>query len=976
MRIAACTIIAKNYLPFARVLMSSLRALSPDILRIVILVDHPDGFFDPAHEDFDVILSEALPIPDSRWFHFKYTILELSTAVKPFALEYIFEHYSVDQVLYFDPDIAIYSDLAVLAAALRDSSIILTPHLTSPLIDQHRPTDLDILRSGSYNLGFIGIKSCPETARFLEWWKARLYDHCVVDLPKGLFVDQRWIDLVPGMFSGVTILRNPGLNVAYWNLSHRAVTRSAEGYVVNGEPLCFFHFSGFDPEEPHGFSRHQNRFTLDDLGDARELVLEYRSRLYEQGYSECRTWPYAFGTFQNGFPIPDMGRPAHHEVPDVVAQLSDPFSEDGYKAFVDLWNQPLAGPDGRPSGVTRLAYRIYRARSDVQQAMPDIFGGDLLRFLNWVLSSGQVEHNLSNVFVAPISNAIKSRQRQEALSIDRQKAPSPVVHERILAALARSGIWVSADHAPVQVEALNDLIGNGDAKLHLSNLARAIYESRPDLQRFFPDPCGRDSVRFLLWFLTYGAHEYRLADVLVSPLRKQWDAVVGSLGNSLQRVWYRCVLQAMARSVEWRDAMKKIRGGVRLFRAGAAVRLSGHRGQRAGNDIPLMGRESRALGPGRSGSLGANVIGYVRSEMGVGESVRCAIRAARASGLPIAIRTVDANGPYRLGDRSIASEDREFPHKFNLFHVNADQAELVIGRLGPEFIRGKYNVGYWAWELEEFPDKWLPSFRFFHEIWTPSTFCQAAIAHKSPVPVLRMPHAIQVECDCAVSRSDLSIPSDRFVFLSIFDLLSVSERKNPIGAITAFRRAFGNSRHCQLVLKISHAEERPQQMATITAAAAGLPITIVDRTIDRAQVNSLIRACDCLVSLHRSEGFGLSIAEAMYLNKPVVATGYSGNTDFTRPDNAFLVEYDLTRVPKGCDPYDEGAVWAEPRLDHAVKQMQIVFNSPELRADRANRGGEYIRTHLAPEVVGKLMRERLELVLSGQPAARQAVTGA
>jgi glycosyltransferase involved in cell wall biosynthesis len=882
------------------------------------------------------------------------------------------EHYSVDHVLYFDPDIAIYGDLAVLRAALRDSSIILTPHLTSPLIDEHRPTDLDILRSGSYNLGFIGIKRCSEAARFLQWWKARLYDQCVVDLPKGLFVDQRWIDLVPGMFSGVSVLRNPGLNVAYWNLGHRTVKRSSDGYAVNGEPLCFFHFSGFDPDDPHTFSRHQDRFTLDDLGDARELVLEYRRRLYEQGYSECRKWPYAFGTFQNGFQIPDMGRPAHHEVPEVVARLSDPFSEDGYRAFVDLWNQPLAGPDGKPSGVTRLAYRIYRARADVQQAMPDIFGGDLLRFLNWVLSSGQIEHNLSDVFVAPLSNAIRSRQRQDTTPIDCQKVASLVVHEKILAALARSGVWVSADQVPVEVDALNELIGNGDAKLRLSKLARAIYESRPDLQQFFPDPCGRHSVRFLLWFLTYGAHEYRLADVLLSPLRKQWDAVVGSLGSPLQRLWYRCVFQAMARSVEWRDTMRRMRGEVRFFRVRVPLWLSPHRGPPVANDRFCIDRGSRVLRSGRTASLGANVIGYARSEMGVGESLRCAIRAAQASGLPIAIRAVDAKGPYRLGDRSIATEDREFPYLFNLFHVNADQAELVIGRLGPKFTAGKYNVGYWAWELEEFPEKWLSSFRFFHEIWTPSTFCQVAIAQKSPVPVLRMPHAMRVECDGAVSRSDFSIPSDRFIFLAVFDLLSVSERKNPIGAITAFRRVLANSGNCHMVLKVSHAQARPQEMAAIAAAAADLPVTIIDRTIDRARVNGLIRACDCLVSLHRSEGFGLSIAEAMYLNTPVIATGYSGNTDFTRPDNSFLVEYDLTRVPKGCDPYDEGAVWAEPRLDHAVKQMEIVLNNPEIRAVRAKRAAEYIRTHLAPEVVGKLMRDRLELLLStatGCPAS-------
>jgi glycosyltransferase involved in cell wall biosynthesis len=973
MNIAACTIIAKNYLPFARVLMSSLRASSPNVLRIVILVDHIDGFFDPASEDFDVVLSEDLPIPDSLWFHFKYSILELSTAVKPFALEYIFEHYSVDQVLYFDPDISIYSDLDILAAALSDSSVILTPHLTSPLMDGRHPTDLDILRSGSYNLGFIGIRRCAEAACFLQWWKTRLYDQCVVDLPKGLFVDQRWIDLVPGMFNDVGILRNPGLNVAYWNLSHRTVSRSSNGYTVNGESLCFFHFSGFNPEEPHRFSRHQNRFTLDDLGDARELVLEYRQRLLERGYSECRKWPYAFGTFRNGFPIPEMGRSAHHEMPDVVARLSDPFSEEGYQAFIDLWNRGLTGPDGKPTGVTRLAYRIYRARVDVQQAMPDIFGGDLLRFLKWVSSTGRTEHNLNDVFVAPISNAIKLREKQEAPQLARRQQANPVINEKILAVLAGNGIWLSAEQFPVQVEALNVLIGNGNARLHLSRLAQAIYESRPDLQQFFPDPCGRDSVRFLLWFLTYGADEYRLAAPLLSPLWKQWDAIVGSLENPLQKVWYRCVLRTMAHSVRGRERARKLLSRMRILRTEAARRLSTRRQPVAANEMFSAGNKNRDMRLGHYRSLGVNVIGYVRSEMGIGESVRCVIRAARASGLPIAVKSVDAKGPYRLGDRSIATDDREFPHPLNLFHVNADQAELTIGRVGAGFIRGKYNVGYWHWELEEFPDRWLPSFKFFDEIWTPSTFCQAAIARKSPIPVLRMPHAVRVDDDCAVSRADFSIPADRFVFLAIVDLLSVSERKNPTGVITAFRRAFGNSKDCHLVLKISHAQQRPHEMAALTAAAAGLRVTFIDRTIDRAQVNGLIRTCDCLVSLHRSEGFGLPIAEAMYLSKPVVVTNYSGNTDFTRPDNAFLVEYDLTRVPKGCDPYDEGAVWAEPRLDHAVKQMQVVFDNAGQREDRANRAGEYIRRHLAPEVVGKLIRERLELVLSRQPHARQMV---
>jgi glycosyltransferase involved in cell wall biosynthesis len=965
MKTAICTIIAKNYLPFARVLMESVRLWSPSSIRLVFLVDQPDGFFNPADEDFEVIQSDLLPIPDSRWFHFKYTILELSTAVKPFALEYVLDHYRVDQVLYFDPDIAIYGDLHCLERALDQSSIVLTPHLTSPLVDRSRPTDLDILRSGSYNLGFIGIRRSAETSRFLDWWKMRLYDQCVVDLPKGLFVDQRWIDLVPGMFSGVTILRDPSLNVAYWNLSHRTVIRSPKGYLVNGEPLCFFHFSGLNPDEPHSLSRHQNRFTLEDLGDVLELVLEYRDRLHEKGYQECRRWPYAYGVFKNGFRIPDMGRPAHHEVPEMVTRLSDPFSEEGFRAFVDLWNQRLAGPDGKPSEVTRLAYRIYRARTDVQQAMPDIFGGDLIRFLNWVLSSGQLEHNLSDVFVAPISSAIKSSTRREPLLRDRRPSTSPPVNERILGALDASGIWINSELGAVRVDDLNVLIGNGNAKLHLTSLARAIHKARPDLQQFFPDPCGRDSVRFLLWFLTYGAREYQLAEALLLPLRKQWDAMVGSFRNPLIRIWYKCILQSMSGSIQCREAARFAVRGIRRLSSRLARPWSGRRWEPIAPEADGEPRRKRHFETGLDGCLGANLVGYVRSEMGVGESMRCAIRAAQACGISVAIKGVDRKGPYRLGDRSFCGDEHEFPHNLNVFHANADEAEVIGRRLGSEFFRGRYNIGYWAWELEEFPDRWLPSFRLFDEIWTPSTFCQTAIARKSPVPVLRMPHAIRVDNTCNIARSEFSIPAEPFVFLVIFDLLSVSERKNPIGSIDAFRRAFADSGNCHLVLKISHAEQRPEQMASIRSAAAGLPVTIIDRTIDRGHVNSLIKACDCLLSLHRSEGFGLSIAEAMYLGRPVIVTNYSGNTDFARPGNAFLVDYDLVEVPSGCDPYDEGAVWAEPKLAHAVEQMRVVMANPEVRNERAGRASDFIRKHLAPEVVGALMRERMTVLSSG-----------
>jgi glycosyltransferase involved in cell wall biosynthesis len=192
--------------------------------------------------------------------------------------------------------------------------------------------------------------------------------------------------------------------------------------------------------------------------------------------------------------------------------------------------------------------------------------------------------------------------------------------------------------------------------------------------------------------------------------------------------------------------------------------------------------------------------------------------------------------------------------------------------------------------------------------------------------------------------------------------LSVFERKNPLGLLEVFRAAFGGASNCHLVMKVNHAEQRPAEMRRIREAAGGLPVTIIDRTLDRNHVTALMQTCDCLVSLHRSEGFGLALAEAMYLSKPVIATAYSGNLDFTRPDNAFLVDYDLARIPAGCEPYDEGLWWAQPNLEHAVSQLQSVVNAPEVRRARAARGRELIRSQFAPVTVGKLMAERLAVV--------------
>jgi len=963
---AVCTIIAKNYLAFARVLMASVRRWLPDALRIVILVDRVDGYFDPANEDFEIIPSEALDLPDSRWFHFKYTVLELCTAVKPYALDFLFRRYQLDHLVYLDPDIKIYGPMRPLLDMLSRHSIILVPHITEPLDDEYRPSELDILRSGTYNLGFIALSASAETARFLQWWQAKVYDQCVVDLVRGLFVDQRWVDLVPGLFQAVRILREPGYNVAYWNLKHRKIEKTEDGYLVNGRPLYFFHFSGFDPENPSQFSRHQNRYRLADLGDACSLVLDYRDDLLAQGYSQCKNWPYAYGRFQNGFPIPDIGRPLHHEAPEVVARVEDPFSDEGFRAFLEVWNQPILSPNGERPGVTRLAYRIYRTRSDVQAAMPDIFGGDLIRFLEWIVSSGRSEHGLDQAFLAPVWDALQVARRQQQAhgsvspEADRPTARSRGLSPQLLAALKAStvaGVWVKPEAEAGDPGRLNELMEAGSAGLRLSRLARALYESRPDLQRFFPDPCGRDAVKFLIWLLTYGKKEYCLEEVFLAPLRQQWQAVLDSVNDLPTAAWYRAVLLAMATSVRLRGAAERFLGRIEFGTLAARRWL--RRSSRSAQPQPV-----RQTLRGIAAELGVNLVGYLRSEMGVGESVRCAAAAARRIGIPLAVKSVDGDGPFRMQDHRAGAESSAFPWPFNLFHVNADQAPLVLKRLGPDFTKGKYNIGFWAWELEDFPDRWRTSFDYFQEIWTPSTFCQESISRKSPIPVIRIPHAIEVTELASLSRADFGLPEDQFVFLTVFDMLSVFERKNPLAVIEAFVKAFGNSSACHLAIKINHADQCPQHLANLRNASAGYPITLIERTIARQEVNALMNCCDCLVSLHRSEGFGLTIAEAMYLGKPVIVTAYGGNMDFTNPATAFLVSFRLVPVGKGCEPYEEHQRWAEPSIEEAAEAMRIVYQDRGLRESRALAGMRFVRERLSPRSVGHLMKARLELIAS------------
>ena len=304
-----CTIISKNYLAMARSLMQSVHRAHPDWQPYVLLVDEPEGRFDPAREAFTLLRVADLPLPGKEQFCFRYTLLELNTAVKPWLLSWLFSATSAERVVYLDPDIYVYHPLAEVERRLSQGALmVLTPHLTGELDGEGRPREHDILQAGCYNLGFLALARHADLPRFLSWWQRKLEYDCRVSLREGLFVDQRWMDLSPGLFPDVAILRHPGYNVAYWNLSHRPVRLLGGMPWVGPEPLAFFHYSGLNPEAPADLSRHQNRLRRKDLGAARELIDAYCQVVVRNGWGECRRWPYAFGFLKDGTPIPDCVR--------------------------------------------------------------------------------------------------------------------------------------------------------------------------------------------------------------------------------------------------------------------------------------------------------------------------------------------------------------------------------------------------------------------------------------------------------------------------------------------------------------------------------------------------------------------------------------------------------------------------------------------------------------------------------------------
>lgn len=1074
------TIVSRNYISYAATLMQSLETVDPHSSRFVILADEPGGFSHlriPA----DLLLARDIGIPTFDDMTLRYQIMELNTAVKPYAFRYFFERYPESIISYIDPDIVVLRRLTLVEDQLEQSNeLALTPHITRPLRDGLMPDDMSIMKSGVWNLGFAAFRRSEDTERLVDWWADRCRTDCRSSVEENIFTDQRWMDMAPSFVARTAIIRDPGYNLAYWNLSHRSVAADENGITVEGGPITFVHFSGIVPDNDAIFSKHQNRFSVENIGALRILLDDYRGRLLANDWETTSRLPYAYGYSPDGRRMHDLSRryfralftspptradlrgaAYHGNLPDwtddaepsllalgppylprIVFQCwkerSDlhahfaPLTPEGRRGLLSWFENsarrefgvddlsldrakrvakfgPGVGATARlrwpavansyaaiPSAnvvsylsenvefkfddqerveLPRAFALLWEQRRDLQNAFPLATREEWRAYLRWCYETGPLEGSFDKTL---LSRTIETFRSQQTAPPDKSTFANFDAHVRYgydgsFGALnsetdelddgdkcaltayyvfryARRLDWPD-DFTKAHVSLLCAPAPGSEGAIPLTRLMRRIYDSRPDLRRAFDVGHERGALAFIGWFLVHGFQEYaldervldvRLRGFLTSPR-------LGQLNNAVCAAWALAVPDGDLRD---RQTYADI---VSWYQSGAAKDYFAQPVFQTLRGVAQQGAETMRAS--------CAVSGYVGSASGRGEDVRMTKRALEAVGInPLVIDRA------RQPDRGMQlRKQHQTAVEINIGHFNAESAYLDNSWHRTMGVRSRYSVGYWAWELAKFPEEWTNAFLFYDEIWASTEFARAAFASVSPRPVHLMPMVVENPAvDPSLGRAHFALPSDTFLYFFHFDFRSFVHRKNPEAAIRAFLQAFPHrGEPVGLVIKTINAEHDSEAWERVRLlVSSDERIKIVNKEMSRVEVTSLIAASDCYVSLHRSEGFGRGLAEAMLLDKPVIATGYSGNMDFCSPDTAFLVEYNLVPVREHEYVGTTNQVWADASVDHAASMMRTVFENESLRRSVALRGAANIRTKYSADVVGAQYGARLREIVS------------
>lgn len=480
-----------------------------------------------------------------------------------------------------------------------------------------------------------------------------------------------------------------------------------------------------------------------------------------------------------------------------------------------------------------------------------------------------------------------------------------------------------------------------------------IYLNDPALQKLYPLgllPVGQ--LHFLQWLTTHGRRDQGLRDeeILWFLHESAEDQARGwRLTYLLQPRWQQNFPRALTPQ-GWKEFRRWLKEAY---------------GQFLTERLPATAPQPHALG---GGALeGVNILSHFCNPSGIQQAALWTKAALERVGLRTSCRDVPV-------PRRIVPRDRAQWLGLELFPItiltHAASPYFLSGykRSGLFRREGVYRIAYWAWELETVPDDWVEAAETVDEIWAPTEFVARAMRSRMPRPVYHMLPGVEAEPIEPVSRAALNIPADHFVFLFAFDLHSQLHRKNPLGLIRAFQSAFRADEAVTLIIKASGGDIHAADLAMLQEAARGENVLLVHELVSRAQAYGFIAMADCFVSLHRSEGFGLGLAEAMLLGKPVIATGYSGTLDFMNRENSLLVDYKIVEITEDRPIYTKGNFWAEPSIEHAAALMRQVYEHRDEANERALRAQPQIQRLLSIEAAGQRMRDRLAQIAATTPA--------
>lgn len=364
---------------------------------------------------------------------------------------------------------------------------------------------------------------------------------------------------------------------------------------------------------------------------------------------------------------------------------------------------------------------------------------------------------------------------------------------------------------------------------------------------------------------------------------------------------------------------------------------------------------------------GINLIGSIRAEMGLGQSCRLVADMILKCNYPLSIYNAriynsDVSNNLTDGDTSFDSFISEsLPYGINIFHVNPLDLGKVLMQM-PEAWEGRYNIAFWLWELEEFPKEWISYCKLFDEIWVPSEFVAGSIRKVTDVPVHVIPYYVSVPKGKVLNRKDFRLPDGQFLFLLMFDTNSTLGRKNPMGALEAFKLAFPpDDSKIGMVLKINNADEK--SLSLLRNELSGYKnIYFLTEKMEKERINSLIECVDVFVSLHRAEGFGLVMAEAMLSGTPVIATNWSSNVEFMDESSACMVNYTLIKNLRREDLYRKGCIWAEPDYRQAADYMKKLAGDKAYYELMQEKGKAYVMEKLGAGNTIDVLKQELDRV--------------